>query len=75
MKLKRLNAKEVFKLLKLLGWYFDSQKGSHKHLKHNFIKGKVTIPDHKDLDIGTFKSIFCQAGITLSSALVLLRQI
>jgi predicted RNA binding protein YcfA (HicA-like mRNA interferase family) len=75
MKLKRLNAKEVFKLLKLLGWYFDSQKGSHKHLKHNFIKGKVTIPDHKDLDIGTLKSIFCQAGITLSSALVLLRQI
>lgn len=75
MRLKRLNAKQVFKLLTSIGWYLDSQKGSHKHLKHSFIKGKVTIPDHKDLDIGTLKSIFCQAGITLSSAFTLLRQI
>ena len=63
MKLKRLNAKEVFKLLKLLGWYFDSQKGSHKHFKHPIKKGKITIPDHGDLDIGTLRSIFEQAGI------------
>ena len=75
MKFKRLNAKEVLKLLKSLGWYFDSQKGSHKHLKHDFIKGKVTIPDHKDLDIGTLKSIFFQAVITLNSAFSLLRRI
>ena len=46
-----------------LGWYFDSQKGSHKHYKHPLKKGKITIPDHGDLDIGTLKSIFGQAGI------------
>ena len=75
MKLKRFNAKQVFRLLTSLGWYFDSQKGSHKHLKHSFIKGKVTIPDHKDLDIGTLKSIFCQAGIGLDVVLTLIRDI
>ena len=26
-------------------------------------KGKITIPDHGDLDIGTLRSIFEQAGI------------
>lgn len=65
MKLKRLNPKQVFKLLKSLGWYLDSQKGSHKHFKHISFKGKVTVPDHKELDIGTLKNIFFQAGITI----------
>lgn len=64
MKLKRLKTKQVLKLVMSLGWYFDSQKGSHKHYKHPSKKGKITIPDHGDLDIGTLKSIFGQAGIS-----------
>lgn len=75
MKLKRLNAKQVLKFLTALGWYFDSQKGSHKHLKHSFVKGKVTIPCHRDLDIGTLKSIFSQAGLNLSTAIKLIDNI
>ena len=63
MKLKRLKTKQVLKLVMSLGWYFDSQKGSHKHYKHPLKKGKITIPDHGDLDIGTLRSIFGQAGI------------
>lgn len=63
MKLKRLNTKQVFKLLKSLGWYLDSQKGSHKQFKHMLYKGKVTVPDHHELDIGTLKNIFNQAKI------------
>ena len=64
MKLKRLKTKQVLKLVMSLGWYFDSQKGSHKHYKHPLKKGKITIPDHGDLDIGTLRSIFGQAGIS-----------
>lgn len=63
MKFKRLKTRQVLKLVLSLGWYFDSQKGSHKHYKHSFRKGKITIPDHGDLDVGTLKSIFGQAGI------------
>lgn len=64
MKFKRLKTKQVLQLVRSLGWYFDSQKGSHKHYKHPSKKGKITIPDHGDLDIGTLKSIFGQAGIS-----------
>lgn len=63
MKFKRLKTKQVLKLVMSLGWYLDSQKGSHKHYKHPFKKGKITIPYHGDLDVGTLKNIFCQAGI------------
>lgn len=64
MKFKRLKTKQVLQLVRSLGWYFDSQKGSHKHYKHPSKKGKITIPDHGDLDIGTLKSIFGQADIS-----------
>ncbi len=64
MKFKRLKTKQVLQLVRSLGWYFDTQKGSHKHYKHPSKKGKITIPDHGDLDIGTLKSIFGQAGIS-----------
>ena len=63
MKFRRLKAKQVLKLVTSLGWYFDSQKGSHKHFKQPIKKGKITITDHGDLDIGTLRSIFEQAGI------------
>lgn len=63
MKFPRLNAKQVIKLLTSRGWYLDSQKGSHKQLKHDSLKGKVTVPSHRDLDVGTLKNIFIQAGI------------
>jgi predicted RNA binding protein YcfA (HicA-like mRNA interferase family) len=63
MKLKRLNTPQVLNLLKSLGWFLDSQKGSHQHFKHISIKGKVTVPNHRELDIGTLKSIFYQAGL------------
>jgi predicted RNA binding protein YcfA (HicA-like mRNA interferase family) len=56
---------ELIKLLKKNGWYIDSQKGSHKQVKHPTKKGKVTVPDHRrsDIPIGTLKAIKKQAGL------------
>ena len=46
------------------GWFVVKQIGSHRQYKHPTKKGKVTVPIHKgDLDIGTAKYIFKQAGI------------
>lgn len=63
MKLKRLNAKQVVKLLRSTGWALYDQVGSHMQFKHPSIPGKVTVPFHKELNIGTLCSIFKQAGM------------
>ena len=63
MRLKRLKAKQVVKLLKSAGWCLCDQVGSHMHFKHPVISGKVTVPFHKELNVGTLCSIFKQAGM------------
>ena len=59
-----MRAKEAEKIILSDGWYFVKQVGSHRHYKHPYKKGKVTIPFHGgDLDKGTAKNIFKQAGL------------
>lgn len=59
-----MTAKEIERILMADGWYHKNTKGSHKQFKHPIKLGKVTVPQHKgDIDIGTAKSIFEQAGI------------
>lgn len=63
-KLLRLKSKEILKIFSEFGFDITSQKGSHIKL---FRKSKtnqnqtLTIPNHKDLDIGTVKAIYNQA--------------
>ena len=60
-----MTAKQLEKMLKDAGWYFDRQKGSHRIYKHKHIRGIVVIPFHgsKDLPEGTLNSIMKKAGI------------
>lgn len=59
-----MTVRKVEKILKKDGWYLFKQIGSHRQYKHDSKTGKVTVPFHRgDLDIGTAKSIFKQAGI------------
>ena len=59
-----MTVREIESKLNEDGWYMSRQIGSHRQYKHPTKKGKVTVPFHRgDLDIGTVKSIFKQAGI------------
>ena len=59
-----MRVREIEKILLNDGWHFVKQVGSHRHYKHPTKPGKVTIPVHTgDLDKGTVKSIFKQAGL------------
>lgn len=60
-----MKPREVEKMIIEDGWYFKSQRGSHRQYKHPSKPGKVTIPFHKgkDIDPGTVKSILIQAGL------------
>ena len=59
-----MTVREVENKLFSDGWYMSKQIGPHRQYKHPTKKGKVTVPFHRgDLDKGTVKSIFKQAGI------------
>ena len=49
------------------GWLETKGRGSHRNFRHPIKPGKVTIPfhGHRDLPIGTIRSIERQAGLGL----------
>ncbi len=63
-KLRRLSAQEVIDILNQFGFEIISQKGSHIKLRRLSETGKetLTIPNHKQLDLGTCRAIFRQAS-------------
>jgi predicted RNA binding protein YcfA (HicA-like mRNA interferase family) len=61
-----MDSREILKILKKEGWFVVNQVGSHVQLKHDKIKGRVTIPHpKKDMPKGTLNSILKQAKIKL----------
>jgi len=63
-KLKRLSGDEVIKIFASFGFGIVAQRGSHVKLRRvlpDGVKQTLTIPAHKELDIGTLKAIHRQA--------------
>jgi predicted RNA binding protein YcfA (HicA-like mRNA interferase family) len=63
-KLKVLSGEEVIAIFQKFGFFISSQKGSHVKLLRTIYDGTkqtLTIPNHKELDRGTFKAIYRQA--------------
>jgi predicted RNA binding protein YcfA (HicA-like mRNA interferase family) len=56
----------MIKLIEADGWYFVTQRGSHRQYKHPTKPGRVTIPGKpsKELDPDLERSILRQAGLT-----------
>ena len=60
-----MKVSEVLRILLDAGWYFASQRGSHRQFKHATRPGRVTLPGKPgdDLAPGTLNSILKQAGL------------
>ena len=59
-----MTSRDIERILSEDGWYMVDQVGSHRHYKHDFKPGKITIPFHRgDINIKTAKSILKQAGL------------
>ncbi len=58
-KLKRVSGNDIVSALLKLGFSITRQKGSHQRLSRFTIEKSqhVTVPNHKELDRGTEKSI------------------
>jgi predicted RNA binding protein YcfA (HicA-like mRNA interferase family) len=61
-----LSGQEVCKALKRIGYETDYQTGSHIILRNkNAPYRRVTIPNHKTIAKGTFRSIIREVGLTV----------
>jgi len=63
-KLPRVSGKECVKALEKAGFYFKRQEGSHIILRRDIPFAQVVVPNHKELDKGTLRSIIRMASIT-----------
>ncbi len=62
---KTFSGKEVIKGLRRIGYFIDHQTGSHIFM-HNPVENKsVIVPNHKELKIGTLKSILKKVNLTI----------
>jgi len=63
-KLPVMSGGELVRVLETLGFRMDRRKGSHMILFRSDPPTTVTVPDHRELDRGTLRSILRQAGLS-----------
>jgi len=71
-KLPVLSGRECVRALEKAGFGVVRQKGSHLMLARDDPPAYVTVPNHKELDRGTLKSILRQAGLSVDEFIALL---
>ncbi|WP_417909163.1 type II toxin-antitoxin system HicA family toxin [Candidatus Electronema sp. PJ] len=69
-----VSGRRLVKLFQQLGYEETSQRGSHIKMKHHRTGSVVIIPDHKELDRWTLKTILKQAEISDEQYNQLLKQ-
>ena len=63
--LPRISGRKCVKILEKSGFYFKRQHGSHIILKRDDPHAQLVVPDHKELDRGTLRSIIRQADLSV----------
>ena len=71
-KLPRLSGRDCVAALLKAGFVFKRQHGSHIILRRDNPFAQVVVPDHRELDFGTLRSILRQANIAPEDFLRLL---
>lgn len=60
-----ISGRECVKALRKAGFVLARQRGSHMVLYREEPPAQVTVPDNKELDRGTLRSIIRQAGLSV----------
>lgn len=63
--LPRVSGQECIKALARVGFIVVRQQGSHIVVRRGDPFAQLVVPDHKELDRGTFRAIIRQAGMTV----------
>jgi len=67
--LPTISGRECVTALEAAGFYVKRRKGSHVVLRRDDPFGQVVVPDHKELDRGTLRSIIRHAGLSVEEFL------
>ncbi len=71
-KLANISGREAAKAFQRAGWEPIGQVGSHLVMVRSDIRVNLSIPQHKELSVGTLRSLIRNAGITVDEFLALL---
>lgn len=71
-KLPVVSARECIRALEKTGYYVQRQKGSHITMRRDSPRGRVTIPNHKELKPGMLRRIIRDADLTVQEFVDLL---
>ena len=68
-KLSNVSGKETVKAFERSGWIVSGQVGSHVVLTKPGIRVNLSVPQHKELSVGTLQALIRAAGINVDEFL------
>jgi len=71
-RLANISGKDAVKAFQEAGWQVVGQVGSHVVLSKTGLRVNLSIPQHKELSVGTLRALIRNAGITVEEFLELL---
>ncbi|HYA43238.1 MAG TPA: type II toxin-antitoxin system HicA family toxin [Syntrophobacteraceae bacterium] len=72
VKLGNISGKEAVKAFEKAGWRAIGQVGSHLVMVKEGVRVNLSIPQHKELSIGTLRKLISLSGMTVDKFLKLL---
>ena len=71
-RLTNISGKEAVNAFQRAGWQVVGQVGSHVVMTKPDIRANLSIPQHKELSVGTLRALIRNAGMTVDEFLELL---
>lgn len=71
-RLANISGKEAAKAFEKAGWQPIGQVGSHLVLVKPGVRANLSVPQHRELSIGTLRALIRHAGLTVDEFLALL---
>ena len=70
--LSNISGKEAAKAFERAGWQVRGQVGSHLMLTKEGVRANLSVPQHRELSVGTLRALIRNAGLTVDEFLELL---
>lgn len=71
--LANVSGKEAVRAFERAGWAIRGQVGSHVMMTKDGIRANLSVPNHKELSVGTLRKLIRVAGLSVDDFLALLK--